>query len=468
MKYSKATVFVLIVAFLNSIYNATLPLHFDEAYYWLWSKNLALSYFDHPPMIAWLIKPITVFSDSEWALRLVPFFCMLMIAFVLWQLAKEAFNEEVADLTVVLYMVLPIVHIGFLLATPDAPLNLFWSLTLYAAYKAVFTGEVEQENNSWWLATGVFFGCALLSKYTAVLLLPALILAVLFSSRRKKIFSRVFLLATVAATIVFLPVIVWNYQHEWSSFLFQFNHGIAKEKVFSSKFFLEFFCGQAGILTPFVFLALLYATIRYLPQNLKNEKLAFFFWPFVLPILFFAHASMFKRSAANWAVPADLAGIILLSYWAVQKDWRKWKIVTIGFCILFVVMLKLPGLFPFLPAKMVLLNQLNGAPQVFADVKVEKDVVILTDNYSSAALAEYYVPNKLAVMVYDPIRFSMFDLWGKVADHDLADKALYVGQRDSGEKLQEDYAKVKKLPDMEYVDKYTKKRFFVYEVENPL
>lgn len=467
MRFSKATVFVLIVAFLNVIYNAILPLHFDEAYYLLWTKHLAWSYFDHPPMIAWLLKPITWFSESEWALRLLPSFCMLLIAFVLWRLAKEAFGEKVADLTVVLYMLLPIVHIGFILTTPDAPLNLFWLLTLYACYKAIFTSDEKYNCNSWWFLTGLFFGCALLSKYTAILLLPSLILAVFFSNKKRALFSRGFMLATVVSIVVFSPVIYWNYQHDWSSFIFQFNHGIAKEKVFNSKFILDFFAGQLGILTPFVFFALLYACIRYLSQNLKDEKLAFFFWPFVFPFFFFAHAALYKYSAANWAVPADLSGLILLSYWAIKKDWRKWQVMSVSFCFVVLVVLKLPGLFSFLPSKWVMISQFNGEPEAFSSIEIEPEIVVFADNYSSASLAKYYLPNKNVVMVYDPKRFSMFDMWGEVATGGLPQKAFYIGGRDVGEKLQSDYVYVERLEDLVYKDKYIEKRFFVYKVESP-
>ncbi len=42
----------------------------DEAYYWLWSKNLSFGYFDHPPMVAVLIRASTaVFGDTEFGIR---------------------------------------------------------------------------------------------------------------------------------------------------------------------------------------------------------------------------------------------------------------------------------------------------------------------------------------------------------------------------------------------------------------
>src|ERR1051326_2485110 len=64
---------------------AHLPLSFDESYFWLWSKHLALSYYDHPPLIALSIRAGTlVFGDSEFGVRAFSFFCSFAATFALW------------------------------------------------------------------------------------------------------------------------------------------------------------------------------------------------------------------------------------------------------------------------------------------------------------------------------------------------------------------------------------------------
>ena len=43
----------------------------DELYYWCWSQQLQLSYYDHPPMTAYMIRAATaVFGDTLFATRL--------------------------------------------------------------------------------------------------------------------------------------------------------------------------------------------------------------------------------------------------------------------------------------------------------------------------------------------------------------------------------------------------------------
>ena len=65
----KNTIIFVFFSVLWKLFISSLPLHSDEAYYWLWSKKLGLSYYDHSPMVAYFIKLTTLFSDSEFCVR---------------------------------------------------------------------------------------------------------------------------------------------------------------------------------------------------------------------------------------------------------------------------------------------------------------------------------------------------------------------------------------------------------------
>ncbi|MBU1927899.1 dolichyl-phosphate-mannose--protein mannosyltransferase, partial [bacterium] len=65
---------ILLLAFFSTLYNSFVPLHGDEAYYWMWSHHLQSGYYDHPPMIAYLIYLTNFISESEWGVRLVNVF----------------------------------------------------------------------------------------------------------------------------------------------------------------------------------------------------------------------------------------------------------------------------------------------------------------------------------------------------------------------------------------------------------
>ena len=102
MKRPVAVFFAAVILF-NLLYNMTLPLHFDEAYYWVWSKHPQLSYFDHSPMIAWLIKLATALADDEWLIRLVPLGCAALTGMFIWRMAAELFDPSTADRALLIF-----------------------------------------------------------------------------------------------------------------------------------------------------------------------------------------------------------------------------------------------------------------------------------------------------------------------------------------------------------------------------
>src|SRR5690349_90818 len=65
-----------------------LPLSFDESYFWLWSKHLALSYYDHPPLIALTIRAGTLgFGDTEFGVRFCSLLCSIGSSWAVWRAA---------------------------------------------------------------------------------------------------------------------------------------------------------------------------------------------------------------------------------------------------------------------------------------------------------------------------------------------------------------------------------------------
>src|SRR5258707_12641948 len=87
---------------------------------------------------------------------------------------------------------------------------------------------VESDDARWWLAAGVFAGLAMLSKFTAIMLLPAVAAFALVPDwRRRWLLSPWPWLAALVAVVVFLPVLIWNSEHDWASFRFQVLRAVA-------------------------------------------------------------------------------------------------------------------------------------------------------------------------------------------------------------------------------------------------
>lgn len=139
----------------------------DECYYFLWSKNLDFSYFDHPPMIAYLIKISTlVFGENEIGVRFFALFLSFFTGIFLILIGKKLKDYEASFNILLLIMPSILFSVGTIIMTPDTPLIFFSILSYYFLLKF-------QENKNFIYFSAISFGLALLSKYAAVLLLPS-------------------------------------------------------------------------------------------------------------------------------------------------------------------------------------------------------------------------------------------------------------------------------------------------------
>src|SRR6201998_2217230 len=109
------------------------PLTFDEAYYWMWSKHLAGGYYDHPPMVAAVIRLGTMIAgDTEFGVRLVSILLALAVSWAVYRNAPILFGgTRVAATATVLLNVTLMAAVGTMIVTPDAPLMVASSFVLF-------------------------------------------------------------------------------------------------------------------------------------------------------------------------------------------------------------------------------------------------------------------------------------------------------------------------------------------------
>jgi hypothetical protein len=269
----------------------------------------------------------------------------------------------------------------------------------------------------------------MLSKYTAVLLLPVLLLTVLLYQPRT-LRRPVFWGALALAVLVFSPVLYWNFLHDWASFRFQYGHGMDAPKVLQLPLFWDFWGAQAAIVNPVFFFALFYFSWRYLKANVQKWQNALLWLSCWIPLSFFGYAALFKKAEANWPVPAYLGGMVLLAYWLQKKQARKWLAVGLGLSVILVGLAKFPEVAPWLPPKANLKVQQFIGNDVFAQGQpwLQEDVRwVLSDSYQNASLVWYYLPGKPAVYVVTPARISMYDYWRQELPPLAGGTALYFG-----------------------------------------
>src|SRR6202047_1965427 len=155
---------------LRVIYASVIDLRTDEAYYWTWSKENVLSFLDHPPMIAWFIRFGTaIFGDTNFGVRFAGLLAMLVTQLLLADIVRRV-THDVRAVVIAVLMMEAALYYGLLMAkvSPDVALIPFAMAMVWALVRLHQSG-----NPRWWLAAGLFAGLSLLSKFTAVMLLPA-------------------------------------------------------------------------------------------------------------------------------------------------------------------------------------------------------------------------------------------------------------------------------------------------------
>jgi len=300
-------VFLAAATLFRFAYSGWFELSLDEAYYWVWSNHLDLSYYDHPPMVAYLIAATTPLAESERWVRLGAVLCASGITWLVYLIARDVFNSVRAGFAAAILLNLtPILALGALVITPDSPLCLFWTLALYYGHKIVDTQKPE-----YWYALGLAFGLAMLSKYNAALFAPAFLLFLLCSAENRHwLLRREPYLAFALSMILFLPVMYWNWTHGWVSFRFQLSHGFDPD-LRIAKNFAEFWGGQAGAFGLFLFFFIVVSAVGvgWMGVKRKRDDFMYLFFMSAPLLVFFMVNSLRTRMEGNWSIPAYIAAI---------------------------------------------------------------------------------------------------------------------------------------------------------------
>ncbi|TPQ39552.1 glycosyltransferase [Bradyrhizobium guangdongense] len=284
---------------MRATFATLVPLRVDEAYYWTWSSESVLSYLDHPPMVAWSVQLGTfLFGDTNLGVRLGGLLAMLamqgLLADIVWRTTRDWRYTIFAVL-------LPEAALDYGLmmskVAPDTAMIAFSMAMVWALVRLALSGDLR-----WWLLAGLFGGLALLSKYTAILLVPAIMaFAVVPSWRRQQLSSPYPWLAALIALVVFSPVLYWNAVHDWVSFRFQLDRPVQLEE-WSLRFLGDFVGSQFVLLGPLLFPVLLIGVAMLGRRGFRaRDPVAILLSMCVIgPLCFFLWRSLYGRIGDSW------------------------------------------------------------------------------------------------------------------------------------------------------------------------
>lgn len=310
---------VLALVAVRLICAAFTPLTFDEAYYWTWSKYLAGGYYDHPPLVAVVIRLGTMIAgDTEFGVRLVSILLALPMSFAIYRTTMLLFdNARAAASATVFLNVTLMVAAGTVIVTPDAPLMAASSFVLLCLAILLASGR-----GAWWLAVGAAVGAALLSKYTALFFGPVILIWLLAVPELRRWLRTPWpYLGGLVALAIFSPVIIWNAEHHWVSFAKQF--GRARVDQFTLRYIVELIPTQIVFATPPVFAlaAMGLFALSKRGEGARAARVLINATVWTLTIYFVWH-SLHGRVEANWFGPIYPALAIAA---AVASDVARWQ-----------------------------------------------------------------------------------------------------------------------------------------------
>lgn len=376
--------------FVKLFAGALLPMTADEAYYWTWTHHLDFSYFDHPPMVAWFLALGKPFEFLGQAVRWPAIFLGHLVPLIWWQILRKKMDSQKTFFWLILFFLCPMTGMGGIVVTPDLPLLLFWSLALFSFFKCL-------ESSSWKnpALLGFWLGLGFCSKYHIVLLPLSLLPLLSFKDFRQRFPLRFFPVVFLVGALSCLPVLSWNYQHDFISFVFQIRHGLS-EPTFEARWPIEYVTGELLLLFPLV----VWAALRR--PRLREE------WVFaataVVPLGFFFLTSFKASTELNWplmAYPSVFALACLRigkkSLWAAGIFWGAIQLAALT-AVLFPVQFPLHGKLTE-PQKIRELTSLT-----------EEGPPLFTTTYQLAS-SIWYNSKKPVYKLAGVNRFDMFDLW---------------------------------------------------------
>lgn len=464
--------------------NCPLDLSGDEAHYWEWSRRLDLSYYSKGPLVAYIIAagralfaPLSerLCGNELLAVRGPALILSVLSGLGLFVLTlRIARRPWLAFGVVALTASVPVFAAGAMLMTIDSPLICLWVWTLVCLHAALSAGTRADAGATAglgaWLAAGVLIALGILAKYTMVLIFPAVGLLLLFDPALRRNIARPGpWLATLVGVLGFVPILLWNAQHDWVSFRHVAGQaGLAEhESGLDFSGLVTYVTGQLAVVSPIWYIAMIAAAIalfRRPSDDGANERQTSWETRLLLaaawiPWLVFLAFSPLTKVQPNWPVLGHPAGMILLAIWLrrllMTPQHRKAAktLIVSGAAIggaLVVVMHHTDWLMPLFSrlsadappweltpaAKYDPAARLRGwreLGEAVGDVLVEeraagRDPILLTDDYQVASEVAFYTPGHpqvYCIQVALGQRYSQYDLW---RPNPVADPEQFVGR----------------------------------------
>ncbi len=299
------------------------PVSSDEAYDWQCSLHPDWSYYDLPPMMVFLIGASTrLFGVHETAARLPALLAGLAISLALLGIGRRLFGDVRGPFwALVGLLATPLFSLGTIYSSTDILLCLF--VLLVPALAGIALAE---DRPRLWLLVGLLGGLGGLAKFSAVLIVPAvLLLALLLPAGRRHLRRPEPYLGALLGLLAVSPNLIWAFLHGMDNITFQLVDRQTRAP-FTWRWLGEYLLPQFVLLSPLLFPLLMAALAVETRRALRERDVATL--SLVIPadtyFLFFLLVALKAESPPHWAAPAAIAGALVTSRWVLrrQREWR--------------------------------------------------------------------------------------------------------------------------------------------------
>lgn len=320
---------------LGLIQSGLTELQDDEAYYWVFSQYLDWGYFDHPPMIAVLVKMGYAIFPNELGVRLFPLLLNIFSLLVI----EKLIDKKNPFLFYAIVLSIAVLQLSGFVAVPDIPL-IFFTALFFLCYKR-FISNFSLLNT---FLLGLSVALLLYSKYHAVLI----VLFVLLSNIKLFTKYQVYL-AGIIALLLFAPHLWWQYQHDWVSFRYHLFESNVND--YKPSFTIEYIIGQLLLPGPIAGFILLPAAFCYKTKNEIEKALRF---TLIGIYIFFLLSSFRGRVEANWTSPV-MVPLLILSHQFLNEQikWQKMLYKLLPITLALVLFGRIIMLADILPVKAI-------------------------------------------------------------------------------------------------------------------
>ena len=386
--YATWTIITLIQAWGTELFD-------DEAYYWVYSKFLDWGYFDHPPMVALLIKMGSFLLPGEIGVRL-----FILIAGILTiRLTELLVAPHNLKLFYAMVLQMGLLQIGGILAVPDIPLLLFTVLFFIA-----FQHYVHKQGWKETLALSIVTALLLYSKYHGILIILFTLCSHVYLLKKPQTWAVILL-----SLLIFYPHINWQLNHDLPSVTYHLFERLSPP--YNISFTLDYLVGQLLIAGPLVGIVVIYAAFKFKPRQPVEKAM---YWSMLGIYLLFFISSFRSRTEANWTVPLIVPLLLLgYRYLAQTNQLQKWIYRLLPFSLLITLLVRVHLLFeiPFL--KQLPKSEFHQNREWTAAVKQKASgaKVVFTDSYQRASKYWFYTGDTSFSLNTIRYRRNNYNIW---------------------------------------------------------